>query len=374
MYLEGSDQHRGWFQSSLLESCGTRGHAPFDIVLTHGFTLDEKGRKMSKSLGNQTLPQDIIKQSGADILRLWTASVDYSDDQRIGPEILKSVSDNYRKLRNTIRWMLGTLAHRPLSADDGVPPAAELERLMLHRLSELDAVVRQAYADFDYAKVVAALSSFMNVDLSAFYFDIRKDALYCDAPSSARRREALTTIERIFRYVTLWLAPILVFTCEEAWASREPGAHSVHLEQFPLAPAAWRDEALAQRWEAIRRVRSVVTGALEKAREAKAIGSSLEAAPRVYVEDAALRAALEGVDFAEVCITSDLVLAKGAAPTDAFRLPETPGVAVVVERAAGIKCARSWRYFDPATADRDYPDVTPRDAAALRELGAARPA
>ncbi len=374
MYLEGSDQHRGWFQSSLLESCGTRGHAPFDIVLTHGFTLDEKGRKMSKSLGNQTLPQDIIKQSGADILRLWTASVDYSDDQRIGPEILKSVSDNYRKLRNTIRWMLGTLAHRPLSADDGAAPAAELERLMLHRLSELDALVRQAYADFDYAKVVAALSSFMNVDLSAFYFDIRKDALYCDAPSSARRREALTTIERIFRYVTLWLAPILVFTCEEAWASREPGAHSVHLEQFPLAPAAWRDEALAQRWEAIRRVRSVVTGALEKAREAKAIGSSLEAAPRVYVEDAALRAALEGVDFAEVCITSDLVLAKGVAPTDAFRLPETPGIAVVVERAAGIKCARSWRYFDPATADRDYPDVTPRDAAALRELGAARPA
>ncbi len=177
MYLEGSDQHRGWFQSSLLESCGTRGRAPFDVVLTHGFTLDEKGRKMSKSLGNQTFPQDVIKSSGADILRLWTASVDYSDDQRIGPEILKSVSDNYRKLRNSLRWMLGTLAHRPLGPLGDALPRAPLERLMLHRLAQLDPIVRKAYADFDYAKVVAALASFMNVDLSAFYFDIRKDAL-----------------------------------------------------------------------------------------------------------------------------------------------------------------------------------------------------
>ena len=191
MYLEGSDQHRGWFQSSLLESCGTRFCAPFDVVLTHGFTLDEKGRKMSKSLGNQTFPQDVIKQSGADILRLWAASVDYSDDQRIGPEILKSVSDNYRKLRNSLRWMLGTLAHRPLAPLGDALPRAPLERLMLHRLSQLDPIVRKAYADFDYAKVVAALASFMNVDLSAFYFDIRKDALYCDAPSSQTRREAL---------------------------------------------------------------------------------------------------------------------------------------------------------------------------------------
>jgi isoleucyl-tRNA synthetase len=373
MYLEGSDQHRGWFQSSLLESCGTRFCAPFDVVLTHGFTLDEKGRKMSKSLGNQTFPQDVIKQSGADILRLWAASVDYSDDQRIGPEILKSVSDNYRKLRNSLRWMLGTLAHRPLGPPADALPKAPLERLMLHRLAELDPIVRKAYSDFDYAKVVAALASFMNVDLSAFYFDIRKDALYCDAPSSQTRREALDTVERIFRFVSVWLAPILVFTCEEGWASRDPNAGSIHLEQFPTAPAEWRDDALAKRWEAIRRARSVVTGALEKAREAKAIGSSLEARPRVYVDDAELEAALDGVDFAEVCITSDLVLAFGeATPADAFRLADVAGVAVVVERAPGIKCARSWRYFDPATADRDYPDVSPRDAAALRELGVKR--
>jgi isoleucyl-tRNA synthetase len=233
--------------------------------------------------------------------------------------------------------------------------------------------VRKAYSEFDYAKVVAALASFMNVDLSAFYFDIRKDALYCDAPSSATRREALDVVERIFRYVTVWLAPILVFTSEECWASRDPNAGSVHLEQFPAAPATWRDDALAKRWESIRRARSVVTGALEKAREAKAIGSSLEARPRVYVDDPALMAALDGVDFAEVCITSDLVLASGeAAPADAFRLADVSGVAVVVERAPGVKCARSWRYFDPATADPDYPDVSPRDAAALRELGVER--
>ncbi len=373
MYLEGSDQHRGWFQSSLLESCGTRGRAPFDVVLTHGFTLDEKGRKMSKSLGNQTFPQDIIKASGADILRLWAASVDYSDDQRIGPEILKTVGDNYRKLRNTMRWMLGTLAHYAPGDAVGFAAMGELERLMLHRLAELDAKAREAYANFDFARVVAALSAFMNADLSAFYFDIRKDALYCEAPSSAKRRGALEAIDHIFRAVTLWLAPILVFTAEEAWGQRDPQARSVHLEPFPVIPAQWRDDGLAAKWETIRRIRSVVTGAIEIARADKQIGSSLEASPRVYVSEAALLAALDGVDFAEVCITSDIAIERDARPPEAaFRLPETPGVAVVVERAKGVKCARSWRYFDPATADPEFPDVTPRDAAALRELNGAR--
>ncbi len=373
MYLEGSDQHRGWFQSSLLESCGTRGRAPFDVVLTHGFTLDEKGRKMSKSLGNQTFPQDVIKASGADILRLWVASVDYSDDQRIGPEILKTVGDNYRKLRNTIRWMLGTLAHYSPADAVGLSAMGELERLMLHRLGELDAKVRDAYADFDYARVIAALSAFMNADLSAFYFDIRKDALYCEAPSSAKRRGALETIDHVFRAVTVWLAPILVFTAEEAWRARDPNTRSVHLEQFPVIPAEWRDDELAAKWETVRRVRSVVTGAIEIARADKRIGSSLEASPRVFVGEAGLAAALEGVDFAEVCITSDITIERSAgAPEGAFRLAETPGVAVVVERAKGIKCARSWRYLDPKTADPEFPDISSRDAAALRELNAAR--
>ena len=371
MYLEGSDQHRGWFQSSLLESCGTRGRAPFDIVLTHGFTLDEKGRKMSKSLGNQTFPQDVIRQSGADILRLWVASVDYADDQRIGPEILKAVGDNYRKLRNTIRWMLGTLAHyRPEDAV-GFAAIGELDRLMLHKLAELDDGIRGAYEAFDYARVVSALSAFMNADLSAFYFDVRKDALYCDPPSSLKRRGALQTIEHIFRAVTIWLAPVLVFTAEEAWAARDPSQKSVHLEQFCAAPAEWRDDALAEKWETVRKLRSAVTGALEIARAGRQIGSSLEAAPRVFLGRPEHIAALAGVDFAEVCITSGIEIETDALPpSSAFRLPELPGVAVVVERAQGVKCARSWRYFDPATADPEYPDVTPRDAEALRELAA----
>ena len=270
MYLEGSDQHRGWFQSSLLESCGTRGRAPFDVVLTHGFTLDESGRKMSKSLGNQTFPQDVIRVSGADILRLWVASVDYTDDQRIGPEILKAVSDNYRKLRNTIRWMLGTLAHREPGDSVGYAAMTGLERLMLHKLAELDLKVREAYEDFDFARVVALLTQFMNADLSAFYFDIRKDALYCDAPSSVRRRGALEAIEHIFRAVTIWLAPVLVFTAEEAWTSRGDARRSIHLEQFPAIPPDWRDDELARTWETIRALRLAVTGAIEIARAEKA--------------------------------------------------------------------------------------------------------
>jgi isoleucyl-tRNA synthetase len=369
LYLEGSDQHRGWFQSSLLEGCGTRGRAPFDVVLTHGFTLDESGRKMSKSLGNQTFPQDVIRVSGADILRLWVASVDYTDDQRIGPEILKAVSDNYRKLRNTTRWMLGTLAHRESSDSVGYSAMTGLERLMLHKLAELDLKVREAYENFDFARVVATLTAFMNADLSAFYFDIRKDALYCDPPSSVRRRGALEAIEHIFHAVTVWLAPVLVFTAEEAWSARDAAHRSIHLEQFPAIPTAWRDDELAKTWETIRLLRLAVTGAIEIARAEKRIGSSLEAAPRVYLSNPGHLKALEEIDFAEVCITSDIAIEFGTPmPLTAFRLPEAPDVGVVVERAQGIKCARSWRYFDPATASPDFPDVTPRDAQALREL------
>ena len=370
MYLEGSDQHRGWFHSSLLESCGTRGRAPYDAVLTHGFTLDENGRKMSKSLGNTVEPQKVISESGADILRLWVASVDYWDDQRIGPEILKGLTDTYRKLRNTLRWMLGALAHLDAYDTPDLSAADELERLMLHRLAELGDEVSAAYENFDYKRVVARVSAFMNADLSAFYFDIRKDALYCDPPSSMRRRTALAVIEHTFRCVTTWLAPILSFTTEEAWLDRYPDAVSVHLEVLAQPDPAWRDDALAARWDAIRQARAVVTGALEIARSAKVIGSSLEAAPIVYVADGKLRETLESVDFTDICITSKLQVRDGDAPADAFRLPELPGVAVVVARAVGIKCARSWRWFDPASADPAYPDVTARDAQALKELKA----
>ncbi|HRK24053.1 MAG TPA: isoleucine--tRNA ligase [Beijerinckiaceae bacterium] len=372
MYLEGSDQHRGWFHSSLLESCGTRGRAPFDVVLTHGFCLDEKGQKMSKSLGNVVAPQAVIKESGADILRLWVAASDYSDDLRIGEHILKNFVETYRKMRNTLRWMLGSLAHfRPDQAvAHGDMP--ELERLMLHRLAELDAEVRPAYAAFDYKKVVAVLAQFMNTELSAFYFDIRKDTLYCDPASSKARRAALTVIDRLFETLTVWLAPILSFTAEEAWLARHGDSPqvSVHLQQFPALPAAWQDAVLAAKWDKVRAVRRVVTGALEIERAQKRIGSSLEAAPQVFITDAALSEAVHGVDMAEVAITSGLTIIDSEGPDDAFRLAEVAGVSVVPARAGGIKCARSWKYFDPASADPAYPDVTGRDAAALREWAA----
>ncbi|HYI90664.1 MAG TPA: class I tRNA ligase family protein, partial [Beijerinckiaceae bacterium] len=375
MYLEGSDQHRGWFHSSLLESCGTRGRAPYDVVLTHGFVLDERGEKMSKSKGNVTAPQDVIKDSGADILRLWVAASDYADDLRIGPEILKTFVETYRKLRNTIRWMLGSLHH--LRDEDRVAPEGmpELERFILHRLAELDGDIREAYAAFDYKRVVALLNGFMTSDLSAFYFDIRKDALYCDPISSLRRKSALTVIDRTFRCAVAWIAPILAFTAEEAWLSRYPDEDgSVHLETFPEVPQAWRDAALAERWARVRRVRRAVTGALEIERAQKRIGSSLEAAPTVFIADDELGAALDGVDFAEICITSSIDVRRGEGPEDAFRLDEVRGVSVVPARAEGRKCARSWKISPLVGSDPDYPDVTPRDADALREWDAARAA
>ncbi|MDX2205338.1 MAG: isoleucine--tRNA ligase [Hyphomicrobiaceae bacterium] len=371
MYLEGSDQHRGWFQSSLLESCGTRGRAPFDVVLTHGFVLDEKGLKMSKSLKNVIAPQEVIKASGADILRLWVTASDYADDLRIGPEIIKTFAETYRKMRNSLRWMLGTLAHYDARQKVSVKAMPELEQLMLHRLWELDGIVRKAYAEYDYKRVVATLSHFMNTDLSAFYFDIRKDALYCDPPSSMKRKAALETIEQIFRATTTWLAPLLCFTAEEAWLSRYPSEDgSVHLEAFAKIPATWRNDDLAEDWEKVKKVRRVVTGALEVERASKKIGSSLEAAPRVFISDDELYAALDGTDFAEVCITSDIAVKEvleGLIPAEAFTLPDVPGVGVVFAKAEGTRCARSWRFTKDVGEDAAYPELSARDAAAMHE-------
>jgi isoleucyl-tRNA synthetase len=372
MYLEGSDQHRGWFHSSLLESCGTRGQAPYDVVLTHGFVLDENGQKMSKSLKNVTAPQEVIERSGADILRLWVAASDYSDDLRIGPEIIKTFAETYRKMRNTIRWMLGALAH--FSDEDRIDVAdmPELEKLMLHRLSEIGPEVRTAYASYDYRRVVHIMTQFLNTDLSAFYFDIRKDALYCDAPSSMRRKAALTVIDEMFKVTALWLAPILSFTAEEAWLSRYPReGGSVHLKDFPLMSRLWRNEDVAERWEKVRAVRRVVTGALELERADKRMGSSLEAAPVVYISDKAVSAAIEGVDLAEVCITSGIEVVAGAAPEGAFTLADVPGAGVVPKLAEGTKCARSWRITDDVGRDPDYPELSARDAAAMREIDGA---
>ncbi|MGX1319544.1 isoleucyl-tRNA synthetase [Bradyrhizobium sp. USDA 377] len=368
MYLEGSDQHRGWFHSSLLESAGTRGRAPYDIVLTHGFTLDENGRKMSKSIGNTVEPQKVIKDSGADILRLWVCATDYADDQRIGPEILKNTIETYRKLRNTVRWMLGTLHHFKASEKVAHAEMPELERLMLHELAKRAAVIRAAYTVFDYKTVVATLSAFLNSELSAFYFDIRKDTLYCDPPSSTARRAALTTIDLLCESVLKWLAPILSFTAEEAWRMYRPKAEpSVHLTVFPDGMDAFLDDKLAAKWETIRNVRRVVTGALELERAAKNIGSSLEASPVIYIADRNMLMTLFDTDLAEICITSNYEVREGEAPASAFRLDAVPGVAVVVEKAVGTKCARSWKISPTVGEDPEYPDVTPRDAKALRE-------
>ncbi|MEQ9469180.1 MAG: isoleucine--tRNA ligase [Roseitalea porphyridii] len=369
VYLEGSDQHRGWFHSSLLESCGTRGRAPYDTVITHGFTMAEDGRKMSKSLDNQVFPQDVMNQSGADILRLWVMTTDYWEDQRLGKSVIQTNIDAYRKMRNTIRWMLGTLAHdEGESVEYGDMP--ELERLMLHRLWELDRLVDAGYDAFDFKRITRALLDFMVLELSAFYFDVRKDALYCDPPSSMRRKAALHVVHHLFNRLVTWLAPMLPFTMEEAWLSRYPDAASVHLEQFRKCPDHWRDDALAEKWKMVRKVRRVVTGALEIERRDKRIGASLEAAPVVHVTDDALRAAIDGVDMAEVSITSDIAISAEPAPDGAYTLDDVAGVAVVPRKAEGRKCARSWRVTSDVGADPDFPDVSARDAAALKELRA----
>ena len=369
VYLEGSDQHRGWFHSSLLESCATRGRAPYDAVITHGFTMAEDGRKMSKSLNNQVFPQDIMKESGADILRLWVMNTDYWEDQRLGKTVIKTNIDAYRKLRNTIRWMLGTLAH-DTGESIAVAEMPELERLMLHRLFELDRLVRTGYDNFDFKRIARALTDFANIELSAFYFDIRKDALYCDAPSSLRRRASLQVIRTIFDCLVTWLAPMLPFTMEEAWLSNKPDAESVHLEQFPDVPEDWRNDALAAKWKKIRTVRRVVTGALEVERREKRIGSSLEAAPVVHITDPALVEAIGDCDFAEICITSGVTVETGAGPDTAFRIDDVNSVSVVPALAHGTKCARSWRITDDVGSDPEFPDVSARDAAALREIKA----
>jgi len=369
VYMEGTDQHRGWFHSSLLQACGTLGRAPYRGVVTHGFTLDEKGMKMSKSLGNTIVPAEIVKDYGADILRLWVAQADYTADQRIGKEILKGTADSYRRLRNTMRFLLGNL--EGFTEAERVAPAdmPELERWVLHRLAELDHVVRKGYREYDFQGVFQTLFTFCTVDLSAVYFDIRKDALYCDAVGSLRRRAARSTLDLLFHRLTTWLAPILVFTMEEVWLCRFPGEESsLHLQDMPETPADWRDEPLAAKWEALRRVRRVVTAALEVQRTAKAIGASLEAAPVVHVEDAAALAALKSVDFAEVCITSGLQLTGDPAPTEAFRLPEVPGVGVVFELAEGEKCQRCWQIL-PDVGSHAHPATCARCDAALTGMG-----
>ncbi len=376
VYCEGSDQHRGWFQSSLLESCGTRGRAPYKHVITNGFVVDGEGRKMSKSLGNVVAPDEVIRQYGAEIIRIWVASSDYTDDLRIGDEIIGSAVDAYRKLRNTLRYLLGAL--HEFSEDERVAPAEmpELERYILHRLAVLDGEVRAAYDAFDFKTVWRKVFDFTSLDLSAFYLDIRKDSLYCDRPDDPRRRAARTVMDTVFDRLTAWLAPICVFTAEEAWLSRYPSEDgSVHLRQFPELVDGWRDDALAAKWRKIRDVRRVVTGALEVERREKRIGASLEAAPTVFVPDAEMRAAYEGLDAAEIFITSEATLTGDASPDDAFRLEgDATGIVVTPGKADGEKCRRCWRILPEVGKNKSHADLCERCADAVESADAGKSA
>lgn len=372
LYLEGSDQHRGWFHSSLLESVGTRGKAPYKTVLTHGFVLDEKGYKMSKSLGNIVAPEDIIKQYGADILRLWALTSDYSEDIRIGKDAIKSTTDIYRRIRNTFRFLLGALdgfteeERVDLSNPSELP---ELEQLVLHQLQQMDKEIREDIKAYNFGKLAHKLHNFCSGDLSAFYFDIRKDRLYCDRPDMFERRACRTVLAEIFECLTSWIAPMLAFTCEDVWAHRPvglfPNEGSIHLREFKALPAEWQNDVLATKWDSVKSVRRVVLGALEPKRADKTIGSSLEAHPVIYV-DAALHDVINGVDLAEVCITSQVSVDVSSAPEEAFTLNDVSNVGVVFDTAKGNKCQRCWKILPDVGADADYPELSARDADAVR--------
>ncbi|MBT2187968.1 isoleucine--tRNA ligase [Sphingobium nicotianae] len=356
LYIEGSDQHRGWFQSSLLESCGSRGRAPYDAVLTHGFALDGQGRKMSKSLGNVVDPLKIIGESGADILRMWVASTDYFDDVRIGKEVLAGSSDAYRKLRNTFRYLLGALAG--FSQDDRVPVSAmpELERYMLHKLAELDAQMR-AVVDkgedredwLEFGRYTRALNDFANNDLSAFFFDIRKDCLYCEIdPATGRetdkRRAYRTVLDHLFHALVRYAAPIIPFTAEEVWQSRYPESGSVHLLVWPDVHAAWLDPSLGQRWAAIRSSRDQVNEAIEPLRREKRVRSSLEAGVRIQVFSPYEEEILQSVDMAEIAITAPVSIFK-----DGYDTART--IEIEVSPTSHHKCGRCWRHLPEVTQD-----------------------
>jgi isoleucyl-tRNA synthetase len=370
LYLEGSDQHRGWFQSSLLQGCGTRGRAPFRAIATHGFIVDGKGVKMSKSLGNTISPGDVANEQGADILRLWVASTDYGMDPPLDKTILAGSAEAYRKLRNTLRYLLGALDGFEKSETVAVAELPELERYMLHLLSKAEAEVRAGFASYDFMRVFRAINIFAVNDLSAFYFDIRKDALYCDAPSSLRRRATRTVMDMVFHALVTWLAPILPFTTEEVWLTRFPSeTDSVHLRTFWNAPQGAEDEALAAKWDRIRDLRRVVTGALEVARRDKTIGASLEAAPTLILADAADTRLFEGLNLAEIAITSDAKVETGAAPAGAFLLDEIVGAGVTFAKATGSKCGRCWMVLEEVGSEADHPELCHRCTAAVRELG-----
>lgn len=347
LYLEGSDQHRGWFQKSLFLGCAHRGIPPFKGVLTHGFVVDGQGRKMSKSLNNGVSPEEVWNKNGAEILRLWVVSCDYTDDLRIGPDILKHQEDVYRRYRNTLRYLLGALCdHDSAKESIAYQDMPALERWVLHRLSLLQEAHEAAVDNLDFQGFYTQLHSFCATELSAFYFDIRKDTLYCDAPSSVTRRSARTVMHHIFESLCLWLAPVLSFTAEEAWRTRYQGEVSIHLRSFQEIPPLWRDDALAEHMEKRRKERRLITGALEEARAKGVFGSSLQAHVDLYDPEHTTDIK---TDYAELSIVSSMQIHHSAVPSSAFQLADAPGLGVVVTIAAGKKCERCWKVLEEVT-------------------------
>jgi isoleucyl-tRNA synthetase len=371
LYLEGSDQHRGWFQASLLESCGTRGKAPYVSVLTHGFTLDEKGHKMSKSLGNVVAPENVVKKFGADILRLWVSSENFTEDVKISENILRQIAEVYKKIRNTFRFMLGNLcdftSDRVLSYDE----LEEIDKWAINRFYALVKEIVDAYNDYKFNRIYRLVYEYCATELSSIYLDIRKDTLYCESPNSKKRRSAQTAIYRILYGLTTLIAPILSFTAEEVY-SHIPGREkeSVFLEEFPTLCESLDEELLA-RWEKLIKVKSLVNKALEKARAEKMIGHSLEASVVVYA-DGEIRELLEAYkeELPYIFITSGAEVKQlAAAPSYAVEGEEIlKGVKVEVKRAKGQKCERCWMYSETVGKDNKYPDVCERCAKVLREL------
>jgi isoleucyl-tRNA synthetase len=336
LYLEGTDQHRGWFHSSLLESCGTRGRAPYDAVLTHGFVLDQQGRKMSKSLGNITAPQKVINEFGADILRLWVVGSDYYDDLRIGKEILVRHSDHYRRLRNTLRYLLGALNQFEDNEKIDFNEMPELEQWVLHRVAELSKKIEKNTEKFNLNDIYTDIHNFCTVDLSAFYFDIRKDTLYCEELNGKERRSCRTVMDILFKSLTTWLAPIICFTAEEAWQSRyNDPENSVHLQTYFQSNKEWYNNLIGNKWSVIRELRSVVTTAIEEKRKEGLLGSSLQAKVTIKanLED---YNKLENINLPEVFICSDVKISLNKKLIN-------DNIEVKVELASGGKCLRCWK-------------------------------
>jgi isoleucyl-tRNA synthetase len=372
MYLEGTDQHRGWFHSSLLASVGTRSRAPFLSVLTHGFVVDGEGRKMSKSFGNAIAPDEVINRYGAEILRLWVAAEDYRDDIRISEEILTRLSEAYRRIRNTCRFLLGNLYDFD-PQKDMIPDAQllELDRWILLRLQKLISRLREAYANFEFHLVFHSLHNFCTVDLSSLYLDILKDRLYTSFASSRERRAAQTALYKILDALVRLMATILSYTAEEVWAhvpGPKPRVESVHLTLFPEVEAKYLDEQFEERWELLLKVRGEVSKSLEIARQNKLIGNSLEAAVTLGAPEKLLSFLRQNeAQLKDFFIVSQVELVSSL-PAEAYRSPELEGLNILVSRAKGQKCERCWIY-DPRTGEStDYPSVCPRCRDALSKI------